>query len=68
MLKMYHQTVQPTPTTNELRLLAPIPRILVVDADPTHCREARLGGSGKLDALSHVVCNVVAKAATPPRP
>lgn len=33
MLKMYHQTVQPTPTTNELRLLAPIPRILVVDAD-----------------------------------
>jgi hypothetical protein len=30
---MYHDTVQPTPTTNDLRLLAPIPRILVVDAD-----------------------------------
>ena len=33
MLKMHHDTVQTTPTTNDLRPLAPIPRILVVDAD-----------------------------------
>ena len=33
MLKMHHDTVQTTPTTNDLRPLAPIPRILVVDAN-----------------------------------
>ena len=33
MLKMHHDKVQTTPTTNDLRPLAPIPRILVVDAN-----------------------------------
>src|ERR1700687_3255837 len=33
MLKMHHDTVQTIPTTNDLRPLAPIPRILIVDAN-----------------------------------
>jgi CheY-like chemotaxis protein len=33
MLKMHHDTVQTTPTTNDRRPLAPIPRILVVDGN-----------------------------------
>ena len=33
MLKMPHDTVQTRPTTNDVRPLAPIPRILVVDAN-----------------------------------
>ena len=32
MLKMHHDKVQTIPTTNDLRPLAPIPRILIVDA------------------------------------
>lgn len=35
MLKMHHDTVQTIPTTNDLRPLAAIPRILVVDDDDT---------------------------------
>jgi CheY-like chemotaxis protein len=38
MLKMHHDTVQTTPTTNDRRPLAPIPRILVVDRNH-HTRE-----------------------------
>ena len=33
MLKMHHDKVQTVPTTNDLRPLAPIPRILIVDAN-----------------------------------
>ena len=33
MLKMHHDKVQTIPTTNDLRPLAPIPRILIVDAN-----------------------------------